>query len=135
MVPKALLDTDVLSAILRQQPNVIAKATTYLADHSRFSFSVITQYEIMRGLKAKGATKRIAAFEIFCRANEILNLDEPIALRGADVYAVLHQQGQLIGDADILIAATALVHGLVVNTNNHRHFARIPGLSLDNWLA
>lgn len=39
-----------------------------------------------------------------------------------------------IGDADILIAATALVQGLVLTTNNEAHFRRIPGLRVDNWL-
>ena len=39
-----------------------------------------------------------------------------------------------IGDADILIAATAIVHGYGVITNNERHFSRIKGLHIDNWL-
>ena len=42
--------------------------------------------------------------------------------------------GELIGDADILIAASALVNGLAVVTNNEDHFKRIPGLQIENWL-
>jgi tRNA(fMet)-specific endonuclease VapC len=53
----------------------------------------------------------------------------------ADVYAHLHASGQPVGDADILIAATALVHRLVVVTNNESHFRRIPGVDVANWLA
>ena len=41
----------------------------------------------------------------------------------------------LIGDADILIAATAIEHACVLASNNTAHFSRIPGLSLDNWQA
>jgi len=36
-------------------------------------------------------------------------------------------------DADILIAATALEHGLVIATGNVTHFGRIPGLQVVNW--
>jgi predicted nucleic acid-binding protein len=39
----------------------------------------------------------------------------------------------LIGDADILIAASALTNNLVLSTNNVAHFARIPELRIDNW--
>jgi tRNA(fMet)-specific endonuclease VapC len=46
----------------------------------------------------------------------------------------LHRRGALIGDADILIAATALVEGLVLLTNNERHFGRVAGLQIANWL-
>jgi tRNA(fMet)-specific endonuclease VapC len=41
----------------------------------------------------------------------------------------------LIGDADILIAASALTQELGVATNNESHFRRIPGLHLENWLT
>jgi tRNA(fMet)-specific endonuclease VapC len=56
----ALLDTDVLSALMRGTPVVVANAGAYLAEHGRFCFSVITRYEILRGLKAKGASAQIA---------------------------------------------------------------------------
>jgi tRNA(fMet)-specific endonuclease VapC len=39
-----------------------------------------------------------------------------------------------IGDADILIGASALVHGLGIVTNNEDHFRQIPGLQVTNWL-
>ena len=50
-----------------------------------------------------------------------------------ELYAVLYQAGQLISDADILIAATALKHNLVMVTENVNHFRRIPGLSIESW--
>ena len=59
---QVLLDTDTLSAIMRQNPLVLAKAQAYLVQHSRFTFSIITRSEILRGLKAKGANKQLKAF-------------------------------------------------------------------------
>lgn len=134
MPPKALLDTDILSAVMRQQPQAVAQAKLYLAVHGQLTFSLITRYEILRGLKAKGATTQLAAFERFCKVNEILPLEENIIMRAADIYADLYRRGQLIGDADILIAATALEHSLIVVTNNENHLGRIAGLTVENWL-
>ena len=130
----ALLDTDILSAIMRQDPVVIPKAQTYLVAQERFIFSIITQYEILRGLKAKGATKQLAAFDRFCDVNTVLPLTDEAIIKASDVYAVLRKRGELIGDADILIASTALTSGLFVVTNNLKHFQRIPELQIQNWL-
>lgn len=129
-----LLDTDTLSTILRREPTVVGRARAYLRIHRRLTFSVITRYEILRGLKARNATSQQRAFEHFCAANTILFLTDAIVVRAADIYAYLYRRGELIGDADILIAATAIVAGYALVTNNERHFRRVTGLQVDNWL-
>jgi tRNA(fMet)-specific endonuclease VapC len=133
-MPLMLVDTDVLSAIMRRRQMATAKAAVYLSDHNQFSFSIITRYEILRGLKAKNATKQIAAFERLCASSNIIALTDAIVVKAAEIYAELHKQGQLIGDADILIAASALTNGCGVATNNEKHFRRVPGLHIENWL-
>jgi tRNA(fMet)-specific endonuclease VapC len=130
-----LLDTDTLSAVMRRDPGAIANARVYLAEHHHFTFSIITRYEILRGLKTKRAARQLQAFERLCSASQILPLTDEIVIQAADIYADLSQRGELIGDADILIAASALVHGDVLVTNNQGHFKRVTGLRLDNWLA
>jgi tRNA(fMet)-specific endonuclease VapC len=133
MLP-ALIDTDIHSAVMRRQATAIVKAQAYLATHKQFTISIITRYEILRGLKAKGAQTQAAAFDRFCAANHILPLTDEIIVQAAEVYADLHRQGELIGDADILIAASAKVNNLAIVTNNESHFGRIPGLQIENWL-
>jgi tRNA(fMet)-specific endonuclease VapC len=132
--PKALLDTDILSAVLRADPKITPTAREYLAEHGAFSFSIITRYEILRGLKAKGATAQLRSFDRLCDVSVILPLTDEIVVRAADIFAMLKQRGLPTGDADILIAASALTHGLAVVTNNEEHFRRIPGLQVANWL-
>jgi tRNA(fMet)-specific endonuclease VapC len=133
--PKTLLDTDILSAVMRGNPAVTARARAYLAEHGALAFSIITRYEILRGLKAKNATSQLQAFDRFCETCLILSLTDEIVVRAADIYAALKTRGEPIGDADILIAATALGHGLAVVTNNEDHFRRISGLDVENWLT
>jgi tRNA(fMet)-specific endonuclease VapC len=57
----------------------------------------------------------------------------PYIVRAADIYALLYQRGQLISDADILIAATALEHRRIMVTENQVHFRRIPALTVESW--
>ncbi len=133
--PQVLLDTDILSAIMRREPVAIARAQRYLSAHSQFTISIITRYEILRGLKAKGALVQLAKFEILCSSTQILPLTDAIIVRAADIYADLHKRGEIIGDADILIAATAMEHGFVLATNNENHHNRITGIRIENWIA
>lgn len=50
------------------------------------------------------------------------------------IKARLRQSGRMIDDFDILIAATAIKHGLTVVTDNLKHFSRIDGLTIENWI-
>lgn len=132
-LPKALLDTDTLSAVMRGTPPVLAKARDYLAEHGTFSFSIITRYEILRGLKAKNAIVQLRAFDRLCAGSQIVPLTDEAVVKASEIYAELRRRGEPVGDADVLIAASALVHSLAVVTNNEDHFRRISGLIVENW--
>ncbi len=49
-----VLDTDILSLIMRKNSSVLAKAKEYLSEHDRFTISIITRYEILR-VESKGS--------------------------------------------------------------------------------
>lgn len=133
-IPPALLDTDTLLEVLKgRDARVLQRARDYLVQYGQLAFSLMTRYEILRGLKAKGATTQLADFERFCRVSEILPITDAIVVRAAELYADLKHRGQLISDADLLIAATALEHGRVLVTNNLAHFQRIPHLLVISW--
>jgi len=132
-VNELLLDTDTLSLFLRNQPQVKSNANDYLKFHKGFTFSIITRFEILRGLMVTNAQKQITNFGLICIQSRELNLTSEIVFRASEIYADLYKRGQLIGDADILIAATALENNLSVVTNNESHFNRIAGLQVLNW--
>ena len=129
----SLLDTDTLSDVLKKDDFVRQQAIQYLTEERRFTFSIITRYEILRGLKAKQADRQITAFDALCVASNILPLTDAIIVKAADIYAYLKRNGLLISDADILIASTALTHDLVLVSNNVEHFARIDRLKVESW--
>lgn len=57
--------------------------------------------------------------------------------RCAEVYAHLRvdleKRGQRLDEADLMIASIALHHNMVLVSGNTRHFARVPGLKVENW--
>ena len=129
-----LFDTVTLSEVIKgRDPEVLRRAGDYLSVYGRFQFSIITRYEILRGLQAKDAFRQIERFEERCRESIVFPLSDEIVVRAAEIYGALHKRGTLIEDADILIAATALVHGLSLVTENASHFDRIPDLVVESW--
>ena len=72
----------------------------------------------------------LAGFREFVRQLRVLNLNDPIMVRFAEIRSSLRRQGQIVSDFDILLGATALHHELTVLTRNTRHFSRIPNLKL-----
>jgi tRNA(fMet)-specific endonuclease VapC len=87
-LPRALLDTDILSAVMRGAPSpAVTKAREYLAEHGAFTFSIITRYEILRGLKAKDAMVQIRAFDRLCAGSQIVPLTDAVEDRVRDEVA------------------------------------------------
>ena len=130
----ALRDTDALSEVLKQRnPNVRKHARQYLRSHGQFMFSAVTRFEVVRGYKAALATTQLARFLTFCGHSSVLPLNDAIFDRAADLWVLARQGGHPGSDADLLIAATALEHGLRLVSGNASHFNWIAGLGLDDW--
>src|SRR5947209_7497136 len=97
----SLLDTNIVSEILKaKNPVVVQKAAAYFQQHPKAVLSVISRYEILRGLRAKKATKKEAQFEKFCQQHSVLALTEEILDLAADLWVELKKKGQLIEDTD-----------------------------------
>ena len=131
---RCLLDSDIASEYLRRKNfRVLARAASYLSRYGQFNISLITCWEILRGLRWRKSSVQLVRFAAFCHQNDVLDLDNDIVDTAADLWVGLQNAGQTIGDNDILIAATALHYGLALATRNLAHFNRIPGLTLDDW--
>ena len=79
-----LLDTDILSAAMRQNSRVLQRVGAYLTAHGNLTFSLITRFEILRGLKAKRATVQLTAFEALCATSNILPLTTEVVDAASD---------------------------------------------------
>lgn len=131
---RVLLDTNIISAFFKGNPAVVEAVTDYVKRHKRLSYSIITHDELLRGFMALGSDKKLAAYRAFSAQCEMLPLSDQVVEQAAMLYAALKSSGNLIDDADLLIAATALQKKLTLVTDNQQHFKRVPHLKLQNWL-
>jgi tRNA(fMet)-specific endonuclease VapC len=130
-----VLDTSMISAYMKNNERVKKKLQEIALCAKEVFISGIAYYEIKRGLLAVNATRQLKIFDKICKAFGILLLDDlEIFHNASKIYADLKKRGQLIEDADILIATTALVHDSIVVSNNTRHFKRVKGLVVENWI-
>ena len=130
-----LLDTNIISAVLKQNKSVIQKLARLVSDDLNIYISAISYFEIKRGLLAINAPKKLALFHEMCIEYEILGFEgEALLDRAAELHAYMRTTGQIIPENDIMIAATALTHNLILVTNDS-HFVRIPHLITEDWLA
>ena len=104
-------------------------ATLYLERRGgdEFAVSAVVVLEFLEGYE------RPADGERFLEPFPCLAVTKQVARLGSQIRRALRQTGEMIGDFDILIAATALDNGLTLVTDNTRHFARIEGLALEGY--
>ena len=134
---RCLLDTSALSDVMlpaaKRPASVERRLKDYLRAHGRLSFSEMSCYEVLRGLRKKRANAQLRRFTEFCSHCELLPVTFDVLDRAALLWADGQRQGIVIDDSDLIIAATALLQRVSLVTSNTRHFAWIGRLSLLNW--
>jgi len=127
-----LIDTDILIYALKGEPCVLEHFREQSAQPK--AISAITYGELFYGaMKSAQPQKNLATVR---RVNELFPVVE--VTRGVmetfgSLKAELENKGRRIDDFDLVIAATALILGYRLVTNNERHFQHVPGLEIANW--
>ena len=130
-----VLDTNIVTAILKGDKNLIQKIINIIQDGKIIFINAITYYEIKRGFLAINAFKKLKVFEALCKKYDIIFLDDRSILDTAsNIYSILKKKGELIEDADILIASMAMYYNYIL-VSNDSHFKRIKNLQLEDWLT
>ncbi len=127
-----LLGTTILIDILKGNP----KATSLvekLSESDSLYTSTINIYEIMKGIYTiKGGRKKYLNAVGTLEANlRVLQLSKIASEEAAKIYATLEEGGQLIGEADCLIAGVCRANKIgKIATRNSKHFKKIKGLQV-----
>lgn len=132
-----LLDTDVLSNLLRREPSSRLIARLAAVPWQRQFTSSITVGELIYGasrMAQRSQTLRQQIEERLLANVAVLPFDAEAAFVYGELRADLERRGSPVGDADLRIASIALARSLIVVTGNVRHFERVPGLPIENWL-
>jgi tRNA(fMet)-specific endonuclease VapC len=127
-----LLDTDTVSFALRGVGNV---AVTILSKRpSEIAISSLTLGELRFGAEKRKSRKLHKLVDVFAETVEVLPFDASAANHFGKLCALLERRGTPIGAIDTMIASHAQALDRVLVSNNGKHFARVPGLQLENWL-
>lgn len=132
-----LFDTDAVSEVLKRKPR--AAYLRWLAGVPREEqyTSAVTIGEMYRGAFRSGeALRHLTNIDDRVLTNiSVLPFDVAVARVYGHLYAQLAAANSLLADADLQVAATAVRHGLTLVTGNVRHFARVPGLTIETASA
>lgn len=132
-----MLDTNICSFIMREQPEAVLKRLeqAVLRNH-RIVVSAVTYAEMRFGTIGKKASPRHALLvDAFCaRLDAILPWDRAAVDATTGIKAALTAAGTPIGPNDTAIAGHAIAAGAILVTNNTREFARVPALVLEDWV-
>jgi len=127
-----MLDTDSVSMALRGQGAVGARVLEHRP--SQLCLSSITLAELRFGADAKNSRKLHTLIDTFVATIAVLPFDQLASDRFGRVAVALAKRGEPIGTFDTLIATHAQSLGLTLVTNNTRHFRRVAGLKVANWI-
>jgi tRNA(fMet)-specific endonuclease VapC len=126
------LDTDTVIEILHGDANVTRRLVVATPD---VSISSIVLAELIYG--AAAAAKPLAArqrLDRFLSSLDIVPFNSAASEAYGRIRLELQQVGLPIGDMDMLIAAVALANQVTLVTHNTKHFARVKGLRLEDWI-
>lgn len=129
-----LIDTDIIIYSLKDYGKVNEKFNKY--KNSPKSISVITYGELIYGARKSGhIEKNLAKVYRVSEIFPVIDITSAIMETFGELKASLGKSGMIIDDMDLLIASTALSRNLVLVTNNEKHFSRVSGLEIENWIG
>jgi len=130
---RTLLDTNACIALLNASSSRLT-ARVARCSPSDLAISSVTEAELVFG--AHRSARPAANLRLLARFFEplpSLPFDSRAAGHYGRIRAELLSGGTPIGPNDLLIAATALAHDLLVVTRNTREFSRVVGLRVEDW--
>lgn len=126
-----MLDTDHCIAVLRGSLDLRGR----VSPEEELATTSVSVAELMHGaIRSRQKESNVARVEVLLSALVVLPFDEAAGRRFGVLKAELEARGEPLGDMDLQIASIAVENRLPLLTNNTRHFERVSGLRLMNWL-
>jgi tRNA(fMet)-specific endonuclease VapC len=133
-----LLDTNAVVALLRNKPAKVRERFRQAeASGDYLALSSVVLFELWYGVaKSSQVPENTERLRILLSGDfDLLDFDDEDARTAGQMRATLEKGGKPIGAYDLLIAGQALRRGLTVVTANTAEFARVPGLSWQDWTS
>lgn len=129
---KYLLDTNICIYYLKGKFALDKKIATIGSQNC--AISEITVAELLYGAQySQNPSKNLSTVQNFIKYLHIVPIFDCLPIY-AEQKAKLRQMGKLVSDFDLLIAATAVAHRMIMVTNNTKEFERIERIVIQNWV-
>ncbi len=135
-----LLDTCVISELVRPGPNEGLLRWFSEQDEDRLFLSVLSIGELERGIEKLATSRRKTSLGKWVREDlarrfdgRLLPINMPVAQRWGAIAGASERKGRPLPVIDSLISATAIVHGLTVVTRNVSDFERCGAECINPW--
>lgn len=132
MKPAYLLDTNVLSDLIRRPHGVITRRIS-LEGEDNVCTSIIVASELRFGARKRGSEQLTRQLDLVLSAIQVMPFEAPADRLYGKIRVDLEKRGAPIGPNDMFIAAQALALDCTLVTRNVREFSRVPGLKVDDW--
>jgi len=129
-----LLDSNSMSDLIRHLGGKVGRGCAVVGEPVVCT-SIVVACELRFGAAKKGSSELSIRVDQLLASINVLPLDRGADRHYAEIRTHLSRIGQPIGSNDLLIAAHTLALDLILVTDNVDEFARVPGLSIENWLA
>ena len=131
-----LLDTNIISYFVKGASASLVQRMQVGLDAQDIAISAITRAEVRYGVEMMDKfDKRRRRIDLLLKELSAL----PWSIEAADEFgrlkAYLRRNGTPVGEFDTQIAAHALAEKLILVTHNTRHFEKVPGLKLEDWMV
>ena len=133
---KYLLDANTCIDLLRR--GRASRVTVKLAAANQADVvlcSVVIGELLFGARRSQQVAKNLAEVRAFCAGFGSLPFEDAAAEQYAEIRADLAVKGTPIGPNDLMIAAIARTHGLILVTHNVSEFSRVAGLTVEDWQA
>ncbi|MCS6996208.1 MAG: type II toxin-antitoxin system VapC family toxin [Casimicrobiaceae bacterium] len=134
MAKRYLLDTNILSHLIRQPQGRIAEHIRHVGEE-RVCTSIVVAAELRFGAAKRGHEGLRENVERVLDAIDVLPFEPPADAHYAAIRLALERLGTPIGPNDLLVAAHARAADCVLVTANDNEFRRVPALEIVNWLV
>ena len=132
-LPSYLLDTNILSDLVRHPQGVVAQKIAVVGENAVCT-SIIVAAELRFGAAKKNSVRLSNQVETILAAMLVVPFEVPADRKYALLRQRLESSGNPIGPNDLLIAAQAQANEQTLVTANVSEFTRVPGLQVENWL-
>lgn len=133
MSARYLLDTSVLSHLIRDPHGPVARRVAAAGDAAVFTSSVVA-CELRFGALKRGSSQISERVDALLQDIEVAALDGDVDRQYAEIRLALEAKDLPIGGNDLLIAAHARHLAAVLVTDNEVEFQRVPDLDVENWV-